>query len=167
MKASDDLFQLIKSLTKSEKGYFKKINSIHIRGEKNNYMRLFEAIDRQEAFDEHKIILQFKGDAFTNQLSVAKNYLYNLILKSLEQYYSSINSELRSLLNQIEILFNKKLFKQAEKILERAKKTAQKYENIHYTLQLFVWENRLLIQLSYKGKTKEEIEQEIHSKVCK
>ena len=167
MKASNDLFQLIKSLTKSEKGYFKKINSIHIRGEKNNYMRLFEAIDKQEVFDEHKIILQFKGDTFTNQLSVAKNYLYNLILKSLEQYYSSINSELRSLLNQLEILFNKKLFKQAEKILERAKKTAQKYENTHYTLQLFVWENRLLIQLSYKGKTKEEIEHEIHSKVFK
>jgi len=40
----DSLFQLIRAMTKAEKRYF-KLNSTHVIGEKNNYMRLFEAMD--------------------------------------------------------------------------------------------------------------------------
>ena len=47
MTVSDDLFQLIKSLTKPEKIYFKKFSSIFIEKESSNYLKLFDEIDKQ------------------------------------------------------------------------------------------------------------------------
>ncbi len=49
---SNQLFQLIKSLNKSEKRYFNLYASRHTIGEKNNYVILFEAIDKQIEYDE-------------------------------------------------------------------------------------------------------------------
>ncbi len=54
MKPTNDLFTLINSLNRTEKGYFKKFASQHGKGEKNNYVQLFEAMDKQEAYNELK-----------------------------------------------------------------------------------------------------------------
>ena len=51
MKATDDLFQLIKALTKNEKGYFKKYSAFHSIGGKNKYLLLFDAIEKQKEYD--------------------------------------------------------------------------------------------------------------------
>lgn len=53
MKPSVELFNLIKSLTKSEKRYFKLTSTLQ-SGEKN-YLRLFEAIENQKVYDEEEI----------------------------------------------------------------------------------------------------------------
>ena len=52
---SEELFQLIKSLSKQEKRYFKLYASRHVIGEKNKYVQLFDAIDKQAAYNEEKI----------------------------------------------------------------------------------------------------------------
>ena len=157
MKTSEDLFELISSLTRTEKGYFKKFTSMHVRGGENNYSRLFDAIEKQQSYDEKKIIKQFKEEKFTRQLSVAKNYLYNLILESLESYHSTVESKLNSLIHQIDILFKKRLYHQAEKILASSKKTALEYEkHLHYLL-LIQRELLLISAMRYAGKTEEEL----------
>ena len=79
MKPSTELFQLIKSLTKSEKRYFKLSSSLQ-SGEKN-YLKLFEAIELQNEYDEEAIKEQFKAETFIKHLPSEKNHLYNLILK--------------------------------------------------------------------------------------
>ena len=76
MKTSDHLFKLIKSLSKSEKGYFKKYANFHVRNDQNNYTRIFDAIDLQKEYDEKKIIRKFQRERFVNQFAVAQNYLY-------------------------------------------------------------------------------------------
>mgnify|MGYP000023314336 CR=1 FL=1 len=58
MKPSNELFQLIKSLTKSEKRYFKLSSSLQ-SGEKN-YMKLFDIIEIQDEYDEPAIKQKFK-----------------------------------------------------------------------------------------------------------
>jgi len=50
MKPSNELFDLIKSLSKSEKRFFKLQSSLQ-SGDKN-YVRLFDCIDRMEEYDE-------------------------------------------------------------------------------------------------------------------
>ena len=60
-KASDSLHRLIKSLTKPEKRYFKVFSSRHVIGDQNNYLVLFDAIDRQGEYDEAKLIKKFKN----------------------------------------------------------------------------------------------------------
>ena len=63
---SDQLFRLIKSMTKSEKKYFHQFAQRHVKGQSNNYLRLFLAIEQQEVYDEARLKLAQK----TSQLLV-------------------------------------------------------------------------------------------------
>lgn len=124
---SDDLWKLIHSLNISEKGYFVKFAHRHSPEKENNYIKLFEAINSQgEKYNENEIKNRFKNEKFTKQLTSAKNYLYNMILKSLVSYNDdkSTESALSNMKEQYTILFQKTLFDQAESILNRAKKLA-------------------------------------------
>ncbi|MBI2271756.1 MAG: hypothetical protein HYU69_15555 [Bacteroidetes bacterium] len=125
MKVSNDLFSLVKSLNKNEKGYFKKVSSMHVTGKKNRYMILFDAIDEQEKYDEEEIKQKFKDEPFVKQLHPFKNYLYNSILWSLELYHQrSALSLIQRHIRQIEILRSKGLFDQCLIIIKKAKKLA-------------------------------------------
>ena len=55
MIASDELHKLIKSLTQSEKRFFKIYASRHIIGEQNNYVQLFDVIASQKKYNEEAI----------------------------------------------------------------------------------------------------------------
>ena len=68
-KASSNLHQLIKSLTKAEKRYFKVYSSRHTIGDKNNYQMIFDAIEKQTAYDEDAILRKFKNESFINKFS--------------------------------------------------------------------------------------------------
>ncbi len=146
MKQSEFLFALIKSLNSSEKGYFKRMANLHGRTDAN-YIKLFDAIDEQENYDEQAIKSHFKDEAFTKQFSVAKNYLYKLILRSLEAYHSDIDFEIGSLINQARILFRKTLFKQAGKWLKKAKKLCYKHEKLQFILEINRLEERYFVQV--------------------
>ena len=90
-KASSSLFELIKSLTKSEKRYFKVLSSKHVIGNENKYIQLFDFIDSMEDYNEDIIIDHFKGEAFLNKFSITKARLYDHILNSLEQFHATNN----------------------------------------------------------------------------
>ncbi len=57
--SSRDLHHLIKSLTSHERGYVKKQSSIHVIGDQNRYMKLFDAIEKQVVYDEAEIFALF------------------------------------------------------------------------------------------------------------
>ena len=149
MKPLDDLFQLIKSLTKSEKRYFKLINSKK-SGEKNNYIRLFDAIDKQKDYNEEKIKKQFSGTAFIKYLPSEKQYLYNLILKSLDLFYAHSTEEkhLEELMHYTEILFIKGLYQQSKKVADKAMKMALADEMYPQVIKLFQHQIKLINQVS-------------------
>ena len=144
MKPSTELFKLIKSLTKSEKRFFKLSSSLQ-SGEKN-YLKIFDFIERQNYYDESELKQEFEGETFIKHLPSEKNHLYKLILKSLRAYYSeqSISSTMKQEIKNVEILYNKALYKECEKFVGRAKATAKKYEKFYYWFELINWEKRLL-----------------------
>jgi hypothetical protein len=76
MKPSNSLFILIKSLTKSEKRYFKRFCTIYSKERQNNYLLLFNAIAEQKEYDELQIKSKFRNEKFVKQLNVLKVYLY-------------------------------------------------------------------------------------------
>jgi hypothetical protein len=84
MKPSTELHDLIKSLTKSEKRFF-KLHSALQSGDKN-YLRIFDAIDKQKVYDEEALKKQFAKETFIKHLPSEKNHLYKLILKALRAY---------------------------------------------------------------------------------
>lgn len=143
MKTSNGLFKLIKSLNKSEKGYFKKYANFHVRNEQNNYTKIFDAIDLQKEYDEKKILKKFKNERFVNQFAVAKNYLYEMILESLEAYHKNSTTEIRSILNRIEILVDKGLYSQAKKLLKKVKEMAILHEKLTYIPEINLMEQSI------------------------
>jgi len=144
MKPSTELFDLIKSLTKSEKRFFKLSSSLQ-EGEKN-YLKIFDAIDKQDSYDEEEIKFLFKNETFIKHLPSEKNHLYKLILKSLRSYHAdhSVSSILRQEIKNIEILFKKGLYREAHKFLQRAKKLAKEHEKFYYQFELINLEKQLL-----------------------
>ncbi|MEO8666078.1 MAG: hypothetical protein ABI462_11345, partial [Ignavibacteria bacterium] len=160
MKVTDDLFQLIKSLDQSEKRYFKVFATMHIKGSDNNkYVKLFDAIERQDEYDENEIRNHFKKEKFLNQLHVAKNYLYNNILKSLRLYHSDKSklNELIDILRDVQILYDKSLYKQCRKLLDKAKKIAYTYEKHAQILAVLDWEKTLARTLSYADSSEKDL----------
>ena len=144
MKPSIELFKLIKSLTKSEKRFFKLSSSLQ-SGEKN-YLKIFDYIEKQNGYDEYELKRVFENETFIKHLPSEKNHLYKLILKSLRSYYSeqSVNSTLKQEIKNVEILYNKALYRECEKFVSRAKETAKKYEKFYYWFELISWEKKLL-----------------------
>lgn len=151
MKPSVELFKLIKSMTKSEKRFFKLSSSLQA-GDKN-YLRIFDFIEAQEKYDEDDLKLFFKGETFIKHLPSEKNHLYKLILKSLRSFYAeqSISSILKQEIKNVEILYNKALFKECNKFLHRAKELARDYERFYYWYELISWEKRLLEEAYESG----------------
>ena len=144
MKPSTELFKLVKSLTKSEKRFFKLSSSLQ-SGEKN-YLKIFDYIEHQSSYDENALKEEFGNQTFIKHLPSEKNHLYKLILKSLRSYYSeqSISSSLKQEIKNVEILYNKALYKECEKFVGRAKQTAKRYEKFYYWFELIGWEKKLL-----------------------
>jgi len=160
MKVTDDLFQLIKSLDQSEKRYFKIFATMHIKGsEENKYIMLFDAIDKQSEYDEAEIRKKFKNEKFLNQLHVAKNYLYNNILKSLRLFHSERSklNELMDILRDVQILYEKSLYKQCRKLLDKAKKIAYTYEKHSHILAVLDWEKTLARTSAYANTEEKDL----------
>lgn len=144
MKPSLELFKLVKSLSKSEKRFF-KLSSALQSGEKN-YLKIFDYIEQNSDYDEEALKEEFKNETFIKHLPSEKNHLYKLILKSLRSYYSeqTPGNKLTQELKNIEILYNKALYKECGKFVQRAKGYAKKYEKFYYWFELLNWEKRLL-----------------------
>ena len=151
MKPSGELFNLIKSLTKSEKRFFKLSSSLQ-SGDKN-YLKIFDIIDKQAVYDEVGIKKEFEGERFVKHFPSEKNHLYKLILKSLRAYYSdnSINAVLNQEIKNIEILYRKALYKECDKFLRRAKKMAKQHEKFYYWFELIRVEKMLLEESFEEG----------------
>lgn len=145
-KVKDALFELIRSMTKSEKRYFKLMASRHTIGEENNYVVLFDYIDKMKEYDEELIFVSFKGQAFLNRFSITKKRLYDHILEALSAFHSaqSIDAQLHTQLHAIEILYSKSLYEQAKRILRSAEKLAQKHEKYFILQELSSWQKKLM-----------------------
>ena len=152
MKPSTELFKLIKSLTKSEKRFFKLSSSLQ-SGDKN-YLKIFDHIEKQDEYDEDAIKEVFAKETFIKHLPSEKNHLYKLILKSLRSFYSeqSVISLLKQEMKNIEILYNKALYKECEKFVSRAKEIAKEYEKFYYWFELISWEKKLLEEAYEAGE---------------
>lgn len=158
-KASDSLHRLIKAMSKPEKRYFKVFSSRHVIGEQNNYQRLFDAIDKQDVYDEAALLRRFRNDAFVKRFSIAKNRLYQSILKSLDAYHSghSVEAQIKRQIHAADILFRKTLYDQAMKLLQSTKKLAIKHEKISSLIEISRWEKRILEKDQYEGLGKKDL----------
>ncbi|CAM4073663.1 MULTISPECIES: hypothetical protein [Flavobacterium] len=132
----DNLFILIKSLSRSEKRQFKLYANRLDVNENAKFLLLFNLLDKTDDYNEDMIL---KSRIVTKlQLSNLKAHLYKQILISLRM--NPVNQNIRILIREqldfATILYHKGLYKQSLKILEKAKVIAleNQEKNIAYEI---------------------------------
>lgn len=156
MKRTEELFQLIHSLDKHEKRHF-KLSASTEKGEKQ-YMRMFDIIARQSEYNEQEILDELQIGK--NVLAFQKNYLQRLILSKIAALSSTKRAEVRNLLTQADILFNKALYSQHLKILKKAKQIAKDFDLKNYLLEISTMEHTL----AWRNQTLPEAEAALDQK---
>ena len=135
-----ELFELIQSMTKSEKRHFKIFASRHVIGTENKYVKLFDAMEGQKVYNEKELL---KNESYIRQLPLLKKRLHDSVLRSLDQFHTSTDDEIRKLLHQSEILYEKALYGQSSKILRAAKALCRQHELATYELEIMRWETKI------------------------
>lgn len=132
----DNLFVLVKSLSKSEKRQFKLYVGRLGGNTDAKFLALFNLLDKLNDYDEDIIL---KSDIVKKQqLSNLKAHLYKQILVSLRlnPVNQNVRIQIREQLDFATILYHKGLYKQSLKILDKAKQLALDNEekNIAYEI---------------------------------
>jgi len=143
-RSADILFQLIQSLEKAEKRHFKLYIKRSSSREDLKIIQLFDAIDKSKDYVEKQVIKKLpyiEKPQFAN----LKAHLYKELLASLRLLKSteSIDLQLHEQLDYARILYNKGLFLQSLKILEKVKDLAKTYHQESFLIQVISLEKKI------------------------
>lgn len=139
----DDLFDLVKSLNKAEKRYFKMMSKVF--KETSEHIRLFDFLEKSKSWYSG-LLENFESGYSGNQAALKKRYLKEQIFNSLRSYHKkqTATSVILILIQDIEILYHKRLFQQCAKTVSKAKRIAGNHERFGLYLELLGWERRLI-----------------------
>jgi hypothetical protein len=142
--SSDALFILIKSLEKGEKRNFKLFAARNSGSADLKIVQLFDALDKMHSYDEEEL-LRKNESIQKQQLSNLKAHLYDQILSSLRILKQSENIDLQihEQLDHAKILYNKGLYIQALRLLEKIKHLAKQNNQVTYLLQVLFLEKKI------------------------
>lgn len=143
-RSTDDLFQLIHSLQKAEKRNFKLYIKRNSSNEDLKIVQLFDALDKMSHYDD-ALILRRVPAIKKQQLSNIKAHLYKEVLASMRLLSNSenIDIQLHEQLDYARLLYNKGLYLQSLKILERIKELAKAYNQDSFLIQIISLEKKI------------------------
>jgi tetratricopeptide (TPR) repeat protein len=142
-RQSDALFQLVKSLQKAEKRNFKLYVKRNSGDEDLKIVQLFDALDRMHEYDESQLL---KNKSLRKQqLSNIKSHLYREILASLRilKDTDNIDLQLQEQMANARILYNKGLYLQALRALDRMKELARSNNQFTFLMQALFFEKKI------------------------
>jgi hypothetical protein len=143
-RSTDPLFQLIRSLEKAEKRNFKLYIQRNSANKDLKIIQLFDALDKMSEYDE-AVLLKKLPAIKKQQLSNIKAHLYKQVLASLRLLKSeeSIDMQLHEQLDYARLLYNKSLYHQSLKILDKLKETARAYNQDSFLIQIISLEKKI------------------------
>ncbi len=159
MKTKEDLFQLIKALSKSEKRYF-TLDAQKSGRKGSKYLELFQAINEMTDYDEAGL-----RERFGANLPSDKAYLYEAIMRSMRDYHSarSLSARIKELMLDARFLYERSLFDQSERRLEEARELALALDDQSALLELNV-QQRHLVKSMRRKDYKEQLQALIGAK---
>jgi len=144
-RSPDSLYLLIRSLEKSEKRNFK----LYVKRNSNNnedlkITKLFDALDKMASYNEEELLKKNKWIK-KQQLSNMKAHLYKQILSSLRLISdeSNVDIVLHEQMAYARILYNKGLYMQSLRVLDKLKESAREYNQITYLQQVLFFEKKI------------------------
>jgi hypothetical protein len=143
-RSADSLFQLVKSLEKSEKRNFKLYVKRNSAADDLKITTLFDALDKMNDYDEAQLLKKNKSIK-KQQLSNIKAHLYRQILASLRliKDENNIDIQLHEQMDHARILFNKGLYIQSLRILEKLKDSARHHNQFTHLQQALFFEKKI------------------------
>ena len=149
------LFDLVSTLTKTERRYIK----VQAGSGEKDYIQLMDALIAQKIYDEQKLIDDNKDANFLKYLAVNKQYLYELILKSLTNFgQKKLEDKIFEKITAANTLEGKGLFLAAKTELRKGFKIAEKFELFEMQIMLCGVEKRLLSNPQFKKKDNKSID---------
>ncbi len=142
-RSTDALFQLVKSLQKAEKRNFKLYIKRNSGDEDLKIVQLFDALEKMNEYDENQLL---KNKSLRKQqLSNIKSHLYREILASLRilKAADNIDLQLQEQIAYARILYNKGLYLQALKQLDKMKEMARSNHQFTYLMQALFFEKKI------------------------
>jgi hypothetical protein len=146
-RSTDELFQLIQSLSKAEKRNFKLFANRNSNVGNPKTVLLFDLMSRMEEYDDDSVFKK-KQQLRNTQLPNLKAALYRQILASIRvlREFGNIESQLNEQLDHARILYQKALFGQCLRMLARVKEQAKTYHQLTYWLQAIIFEKEIELQ---------------------
>jgi len=143
-RSTDSTFQLVKSLEKSEKRNFKLYMKRNSADSNLKIIQLFDAMDKMDVYDEATLLLKNKSIA-KQQISNLKAHLFKSVLSSLRliKQEDNITIQLHEQMDFARILYNKGLYLQTLKVLDKMKEQAKQFEQITYLQQILFFEKKI------------------------
>ena len=141
------LHQLIRALTPAEKKHI-RINLSKFRpNEATKKLLMFDALNAQKKHAKGFIEKEYSSSGYnSNFLAADRLLLYDLVLEGLAGFHSKNNLEvqLSDGFQKVVLLFEKKLFEQALKQIDRTEKLALKIESYGSLINLYHYKRRIL-----------------------
>lgn len=155
MLTTGTLTTLIKSLSKSEKRYFKLFCSMQ-QGNKG-YWYLYELISKEKASEPLKT--SFARQYPMASFDTARKHLYRMLMKSLRSYgsESTVENQLLRIVQDVKILFERGLTALCFAQLDKGKALALHYEQFYYFLILGRLELQYLAYLEFPSLSEAEV----------
>lgn len=153
----DALFDLIKKLSKAEKRNFKLYATRQAGYADAKFIVLFDVLDSMDEYDEQKILKHCPVKK--SQLPNMKAHLYRQILVSsrLINVQHNLTMQLREQIDFARILYDKGLYRQSLKLLDKAKKAALSAEQSTIALEIVEIEKDIeTLHITRSGITRAE-----------
>lgn len=143
-RSTDTLFQLIHSLQKAEKRNFKLYVTRNSSNQDLRIIQLFDVLEKMKDYNE-ALLLKRQPEIKKQQLSNIKAHLYKQLLASLRVIDSNDNIDiyLHEQLDYARILYNKGLYLQSLKLLDKIKETAKAHNQISFLVQVLFLEKKI------------------------
>ncbi len=140
MSKNNNLGEVIASLSKSEKRYFRISTALPKKNKQ--FLKIFDLVEAAKDKDRKNLNLKLKGESGIKNLPAIKTYLYKAILDSLHTKYdiASADYELYKMIHQVGILYDKGLFNQALSLIDKAKGMVWRHEQLELLPEIHKWE---------------------------
>jgi hypothetical protein len=143
---SDKLHRLIRSLTKTEKRYIQ----LYMRKREDHdarYQQLFGVLAQMPEYKPDRVKKKVYGadTAEDKKYAVLKSYLYDLILRALQDFDEggSVEIRLNRLLQSVAVLYRRSHYDDCADLLQKAARLAKQYEQFSHWIEVIAWKKQL------------------------
>lgn len=154
----EEVYDLVKSLTKSEKRFFK----LTVSSEEHSGVisKLFDELEKASEFDEAKLLKSSKQKHKTLSQKEILQLTYNVVLKSQRTFYAESISgyKIKDEISNLRNLFDKAQYKQCRKMLNKLKEEAYAEEGFNFILEIISIEKQLLDIENKFGNTSKSLD---------